>query len=1244
MSESRYSILERIDQLCDRYEEARLAGQRPLIDDYMREVPEADRSELLRELLRLERDYLIGDQRRRWQQGERVKVQDYLDEEPSLRDYPDLVFELVRADLDYRLQVGETARIEEYLERYPALRAKATAATELILAEYALRLRRGESPSSAEYLSRFPDYADLLRQRLAELSAVPGSDDAEFAEGVQVETVATDRSAPTPVGVETASPAKADALPESAQDPGGMASTASGAVVPGYEILGELGRGGMGVVYKARHCHLGKLVALKLLPASSQSSREAAVRFQREIKAVGALDHPNLVEAHDAGVQSGVVYLAMKLIDGIDLERLVEQRGPLSIAEACELVRQAALGLHYLHQRGLVHRDVKPSNLMRTPEGTVKVLDLGLARWCVEAEAEHGLTGMGRAMGTADFLAPEQIENAADADARADLYGLGGTLFYLLIGHAPFAEHKSHFSKLEAQRYKPPPDMQKLRPEVPTELAELVQRLLAKKPEQRLATAAEVATALAPFTGGALLKEPPNVNRAPPRSRIPAKHSANPRGKRKLAIGFRVGAWSCGLTLTAGILAVVLVGVPSYLLKSSLEKNASPSQMASLPPPPVGLRSPVLPGPQIPMPNPPSSTKPAESPDTHSKEQAKNEEKEEYTGRLSSASCEHVKRATVYLHGKLPDGTQATGSGFFGCKEAPSIILTTTHVVGMLSPDSPRPLEVEVTVNRGEANEWNTRARVLGVDRASDLAVLDIGTPPHPVPEPLLVKAAGGLNPLDEVYVFGFPFGERLGKGVMIRPASVSALRRNKTGVLERVQVNGGMDAGNSGGPVVDNGGAVVGVAVSLMPGRQINSVIPGERVQAILSGRIADLIVQQPYFTQDNKVVVPIAMGTIDPRNLLKEVGLDLWTGDKPADTKSGTRPESTRQPPPNEGDSPHVYFKLKYLAPEGKAIIVFPDLPAGKVYWGQARWVNEKGETYWEAAKPLLGLHQPVYRKPAKLELHYAQGAKRAVDLTLENTFRVSDNDESSSFRIRTIAQLAETVASTGGGSTLLNLRYRSLPSRDLILPDGRSIPNGQLEPIKSEIPRYILSKMELDRLGNITYLSIDDRPLRQLRLNNAKQAEQIKDFHGIVQLALESLSVTMPANGIVNPLESWKKEHSLSIDNLPIDNLPIDTPGKTESGRLDATFTYQGTRKRDGREEAVLNMDGLVRSKDNGVGGSATGQVIVDLASGQTTLAETTMKLQLRVLVSRPGEPSQEQRVIATMRFRIVRKLLV
>src|SRR5262249_21668671 len=235
------------------------------------------------------------------------------------------------------------------------------------------------------------------------------------------------------------------------------------------------------------------------------------------------------------------------------------------------------------------------------------------------------------------------------------------------------------------------------------------------------------------------------------------------------------------------------------------------------------------------------------------------------------------KRGTVYLRVEMADGSRASGTGFFGDKEARTIILTNAHVVGMLAPDSRRPRQIEVFVNSGEKDEKKTTARVLGVDRDSDLAVGDSTG----MPEPLTVKSAEGLGELDKVYVFGFPLGEALGKEITIRPSSVSALRK-KGGVLSRIQVNGGMDPGNSGGPVVDARGHVIGVAVSGIPGRQINFAIPGDRVHKVLNGRIAHMGIGQPFKAGD-LVGVPVTMEMIDPRNRVREVALDVWTGDSP-------------------------------------------------------------------------------------------------------------------------------------------------------------------------------------------------------------------------------------------------------------------------------------------------------------------------------------------------------------------------
>ncbi len=205
-----------------------------------------------------------------------------------------------------------------------------------------------------------------------------------------------------------------------------------------YEILGELGRGGMGTVYRARHTLLNRMVALKVLSADRLRDPTAVARFLREMEAVGALDHPNLIRANDAGNADGLHYLVTELVGGIDLQRLVKSRGRLSVADACEVVRQTAIGLDHAFRRGLVHRDIKPSNLMLTADGCVKLLDLGLARLKVGTPPDSDLTEVGQVMGTVAYMAPEQASNAHSVDIRADLYSLGCTLYFLLAGTAPF--------------------------------------------------------------------------------------------------------------------------------------------------------------------------------------------------------------------------------------------------------------------------------------------------------------------------------------------------------------------------------------------------------------------------------------------------------------------------------------------------------------------------------------------------------------------------------------------------------------------------------------------------------------------------------------------------------------------------------------------------------------------------------------------------------------------------------------
>ena len=271
-----------------------------------------------------------------------------------------------------------------------------------------------------------------------------------------------------------------------------------------YELLAKLGVGGMGTVYKARQTRLGKIVALKVLASERTRDPRAVARFENEMKAVGQLSHSNIVQAYDARDIDGTTVLVMEYVDGVDLSKLVQRAGPLPIADACELVRQTAIGLQYIHENHLVHRDIKPSNLMLTPQGQVKILDLGLALLGSEQTPGKEVTSNGLAMGTPDYIAPEQADDSHRVNIRADIYSLGCTFYHLLTGRAPFSgpNYKTPLNKVVGHARDTVPTAKTLRASVPDELSRIVERMMAKNPAARFATPAEAAAALAPFAAG----------------------------------------------------------------------------------------------------------------------------------------------------------------------------------------------------------------------------------------------------------------------------------------------------------------------------------------------------------------------------------------------------------------------------------------------------------------------------------------------------------------------------------------------------------------------------------------------------------------------------------------------------------------------------------------------------------------------------------------------------------------------
>jgi serine/threonine protein kinase len=274
-----------------------------------------------------------------------------------------------------------------------------------------------------------------------------------------------------------------------------------GFILGKYKLLGLLGAGGMSSVYLAEHMLMQRRVAIKVLPRHKVADSSYLARFRREAQAVAALDHRNIVRAYDIDNEGNTHYLVMEYVAGRDLNTMVKTDGPLDFDTAAEYIRQAADGLQHAHDANLIHRDIKPANLLVDARGTVKILDMGLARFINEEQASLTRVHDENVLGTADYLAPEQAHDSHTADHRADIYSLGCTLYYLLTGHPPFHEG-TLAERIAHHQTKAPPSIYEDRPDAPQPLVDLCLRMIAKQPAARVQSAGEVARLLSAWLAG----------------------------------------------------------------------------------------------------------------------------------------------------------------------------------------------------------------------------------------------------------------------------------------------------------------------------------------------------------------------------------------------------------------------------------------------------------------------------------------------------------------------------------------------------------------------------------------------------------------------------------------------------------------------------------------------------------------------------------------------------------------------
>jgi hypothetical protein len=749
--------------------------------------------------------------------------------------------------------------------------------------------------------------------------------------------------------------------------------------VPGYELLAELGRGAMGVVYRARETKLGRPVALKMILAGGHASVSDRARFKREAEAVAALRHPNIVQIYAVGESGGLPYCALEFVEGGNLADYAAGKA-LPPQQAAALVEQLARAVHFAHEHNIVHRDLKPANILiadsagqlaiHNPQSAIpKIADFGLAK---KLDSATGPTVTGAVLGTPAYMAPEQAGGEGKTvGPAADTYALGAILYELLTGRPPFRAATPLDTIFQVISVEPPPP-RAVNPKVPRDLETVTLKCLRKEPGKRYASAKELAEDLRRWRAG----EPV---------------TARPRGRgERMWRGLKRRRRLLTTIIGCSVLTALGCGILGYWLFTGYEANLAEQILNQPPPSPIAVPA----APQIPV-VPAAPTV------------------------VTAANLEQAKASVVAIAAKRGE-VATSGTGFLAVE--PGIVVTTLSVLGMDHPLTPPPDRIDVTLFPGLKSSHTTLARLLSVDRNESLASLQISA--IGLPPPFALGQSTDIQAGQHVFVAGTPpIGPAVRPTMTTRLSQVSGRILTVDKRVKYIQIEGGNRS--SGSALIAADGRLVGVMVASAPGINMGFAIPVESVGGLLQERIRSLRLGQAIIAGDEPRL-PVTARVADPLNRVWKFSLDVWTANP-----GPIRPAAEGKPQTQPGDGERRSVPLNPRADDAAGpgedrdfvgTVGLPPLPPGKVYLVQPHFRTTTGKEHWGEAYSLPDAGPPVERGPIRLTLNPSAWptAERRLDLNVVRQMSFNmDGRGDASHALDYSATLAEQSAAADAGA---------------------------------------------------------------------------------------------------------------------------------------------------------------------------------------------------------------------------------